>query len=165
LGLGFGGSFHFVEDRVKMNPHADWVRENAKERRRLAALVTPLSEEQLGRLLPNGWTVAVALAHLAFWDLRQVTLLRRWVEQGVKPGSLDAEAINEPLSLLSEAMPLEASVALVLDAAETVDQAVEKLSQDQVDQLIGMGFEKNLLRFSHRKNHLDKIEKVLGEKA
>ncbi len=148
-----------------MTPREDWIRENAKERRRLAALVTPLTEEELGRLLPNGWTVAAALVHLAFWDLRQVTLLRRWVEEGVKPGSLDAEAINEPLSLLSEAMPLEASVALVLDAAETVDQAVEKLSREQVDQLVEMGFERNLQRFSHRKNHLDKIEEVLGEKA
>jgi hypothetical protein len=150
---------------MKVTPHADWIRENAKERRRLAALATPLTEEQLGRLLPNGWTVAVTLAHLAFWDLRQATLLRRWAEQGVKPGSLDAEAINEPLSLLSEAMPLEATVALVLDAAETVDQAVEKLSQEQVNQLVEMGFERNLQRFAHRKNHLDKIEKVLGEKT
>ncbi len=148
-----------------MTPHADWIRENAKERRRLAALVTPLTEDELGILLPNGWTVAVALAHLAFWDLRQVTLLRRWTEQGVKPGSLDAEAINEPLSLLSEAMPLESAVALVLDAAETVDHAVEKLSEAQVNQLIEMGFERNLQRFSHRKNHLDKIEKALGEKV
>lgn len=148
-----------------MIQHAQWISENAKERRRMAALLTPLSQEQLERLLPNGWTVAVALAHLAFWDLRQVTLLRRWMEEGVKPASLDAEAINEPLSHLSLALSPEASVALALDAAEAVDQAVEKLTDAQVNELVGMGLAKNLQRFSHRKNHLDKIEEVLGQKA
>jgi hypothetical protein len=148
-----------------MSPRSEWIEQNADERSRMAALLTPLNEEQLGRLLPNGWTVSVALAHSAFWDLRQVTLLRRWTERGVKPGSLDAEAINEPLSQLSEVLPLEAAVALALDAAEAVDQAVENLSEAQVNELVGMGFEKNLQRFNHRKNHLDKIEKVLKEKA
>jgi DinB superfamily len=148
-----------------MTQHAQWISENAKQRRRLAALITPLSGEQLERLLPNGWTVAVALVHLAFWDLRQVTLLRRWMEEGVKPASLDAEAINEPLSHLSLALSPEASVALALDAAEAVDQAVEKLTDAQVNELVGMGLGKNLQRFSHRQNHLDKIEKALGQKA
>ncbi len=142
----------------------DWVLENAEERRRLAGLITHLTEEQLALCLPNGWTVAVALAHLAFWDLRQAALLRRWTEEGVKPGSLDAEAINEPLSQLCEVLPLEASVALALDAAETVDQAVESLTEAQAKELIQMGFELNLRRHVHRKNHLDKIERVLKSK-
>jgi hypothetical protein len=148
-----------------MAQQAQWISENAKQRRRMAALITPLSAEQLERLLPNGWTVAVALAHLAFWDLRQVTLLRRWLEEGVKPASLDAEAINEPLSHLGLALSPEAAVALALDAAEAVDQAVEKLTDAQVNELVGMGCGKNLQRFSHRQNHLDKIEEVLGQKA
>jgi hypothetical protein len=143
----------------------DWVLENAEERRRLARLITHLTEEQLALTLPNGWTVAVALAHLAFWDLRQAALLRRWIEEGVKPGNLDAEAINEPLSQLCEVLPLEAAVALALDAAEAVDQAVANLTEAQAEELIQMGLEPNLRRHAHRKNHLDKIEPVLKSKA
>ncbi|HVM32687.1 MAG TPA: maleylpyruvate isomerase N-terminal domain-containing protein [bacterium] len=144
-----------------MAARAEWVAKNAEERRRLASLITHLTPEQLALALPNGWTVATALVHLAFWDLRQAALLRRFVEEGVKPGSLDAEAVNEPLSQIAEILPPEAAVALALDAAETTDQAVADLTEDQVEALRQLGFERNLKRYLHRQNHLDKIEKVL----
>lgn len=142
----------------------DWVLENAEERRRLAGIITRLTEDELALSLPNGWTVAVALAHLAFWDLRQAALLRRWIEEGVRPGSLDAEAVNEPLGQLCEVLPPGATVALALDAAEAADQAVANLTEAQARELIEMGFERNLRRHLHRKNHLDKIETVLKAK-
>jgi hypothetical protein len=43
-----------------------FVAENAKERQRLISLVTRLTDEELRLPLDNGWTIAVALAHLAF---------------------------------------------------------------------------------------------------
>jgi hypothetical protein len=43
--------------------------ENTKERERLVRLVNTVTDEQLTlTLYKEGWTVAVALAHLAYWD-------------------------------------------------------------------------------------------------
>ncbi len=74
-----------------------FVVENAKERGRLRALVAGLTEEELSHPLGTDWTVAVALAHLAFWDQRSLVLMRKWGENGVSPCSIDIEVINETL--------------------------------------------------------------------
>jgi hypothetical protein len=141
------------------------TQENRKERERLSALVAGLREGDFQHRLPNGWTVTMALGHLAFWDLRQATLLKRWSQQGVQPGSLDAEAINEPLSVLSASIYPQAVVRLVVEAAETIDHAVEQLTPSQVKDLLKMGLERNLHRALHRREHLDKIEKALRKTA
>jgi hypothetical protein len=143
------------------------IQNNRKERERLSALAHG-SKEDLARRLPNGWTVAVTLAHLAFWDLRQAFLLKRWLEQGVKPSSipnpLDVEAINGSLSVLSEALPPKAAAELVMEAAEAIDLKVEKLAPEQAEELVKMGLERLLHRALHRRSHLDKIDKALGRK-
>ena len=58
---------------------------NAEERERLAALVARLGDADLERPLSHGWTVRDALVHLAFWDLRAVTLIERYEAHGVSP--------------------------------------------------------------------------------
>jgi len=45
-----------------------YTTENTHERQRLRTLVARVSDDDLTRPLPNGWTVAITLAHLAFWD-------------------------------------------------------------------------------------------------
>ena len=47
--------------------------------------------------LDNGWTVAAALAHLAFWDCRAALLLRRWEQKGTLPDDPDMDLLNEAL--------------------------------------------------------------------
>ncbi len=147
-----------------MNEFEKIISENQQERERLAALTSKLTEAVFQKRLPNGWTVAAAFVHLAFWDERQTTLFKRWLEQGVQPASLDAEAINPPLEVIAKAIAGPAAVKLALEAAETVDGIIEKLSPVQVEELLKMGLERNLHRAIHRKNHLDKIEKALDPK-
>src|SRR5437764_14620463 len=52
-----------------------YIAENDRERRRLEALVGKLDDAALSRPMPDGWTVAGVLAHLAFWDQRIVTFI------------------------------------------------------------------------------------------
>jgi hypothetical protein len=54
-----------------------FIEENRRERERLKSLVEELTEAQLNIPLGEDWTVAVALAHLAFWDQRSLTLIRK----------------------------------------------------------------------------------------
>ena len=138
------------------------VQENAKERQRLKALTESLKDADFNRILPNGWTLTSTLVHLAFWDLRQLSMLNRWLEEKVEPGSLDAEAINGPLNVIATGVTGPAAVKLAVEAAETVDHQVEKLTPAQAEELLKKGLERNLHRAIHRKNHLDKMEKALG---
>jgi len=65
-----------------------YIADNDRERRRLEALVGKLDDAALSRTMPDGWTVAGVLAHLAFWDQRIVTfieLLKRGVKVPVTP--------------------------------------------------------------------------------
>ena len=65
-----------------------YIAENDRERRRLEALVGKLDDAALSRPMPDGWTVAGVLAHLAFWHQRIVTfiaLLKRGVKVPVTP--------------------------------------------------------------------------------
>jgi len=55
-----------VNDNLKKMMIEVYVRENTIERARLNAITTKLTEADLSRELPNGWSVATKLAHLAF---------------------------------------------------------------------------------------------------
>jgi hypothetical protein len=52
-----------------------FVNENTRERKRLISLVDCLTGEELNLTLGNDWTIAIALAHLAFWDQRSLFLI------------------------------------------------------------------------------------------
>src|SRR5205085_11705747 len=63
-----------------------YIAENDRERRRLEALVGKFDDAALSRTMPDGWTVAGVLAHLAFWDERIVTFIEL-LKRGAKvPG-------------------------------------------------------------------------------
>ncbi len=55
-----------------------YVAENDAERERLRSLVTGSSDEELGRPMPAGWTVAAVLAHIGFWDAPAIFWLDKW---------------------------------------------------------------------------------------
>ena len=61
-----------------MSADRTYIARNDAERARLRALVARLSDADLARPMPGGWTVAAVLAHLAFWDQRIMVLLERW---------------------------------------------------------------------------------------
>jgi hypothetical protein len=82
-----------------------YATENTHERQRLRTLVARVSDADLTRPLPNGWTVAITLAHLAFWDRQRLALLRRWEREGVTPAPADADTINEGVRVLATALP------------------------------------------------------------
>lgn len=67
-----------------------WVAENDAERERLRSLVTRMSDEELSRPMPEGWTVAAVLAHVGFWDARAIYFLDKWGPSG-EPSTYEAE--------------------------------------------------------------------------
>lgn len=141
-----------------------YITENNAQRQRLRALVDRLTDEQLRRPMPAGWTIAGVLAHLAFWDQRVLVLLEHW-EQGEAPRPHDAEDvdwINDAAKALCLALPPRAAAQLALASADAVDRKVEALSDERLAANVAAGRPLNLIRAQHRREHLDEIENALG---
>jgi hypothetical protein len=143
-------------------PH---VAENNAERERLRALLERLSDEDLSRPMPAGWTIAGVLAHMAFWDARALYLMDKW-EGGIAPSKADWEPediewVNEAAKQLCLAQPPRAAAQLALRMAEETDRRVEALSDEMLAQILAIGQPFNLSRGNHRKEHLDDIERAL----
>ena len=94
---------------------------NRTQTQRLRTLALRLTPEMLALRLPNGWTVAVALAHIAFWDRQRLCLMRRWAAGDWCNGGYDGELFNEVLLPFLEAIPPDRSVEMALETAEEVD--------------------------------------------
>ena len=52
-----------------------FVEQNRASTNRIRALVARLSDDEMQRRVGQHWTVAIALAHLAFWDRRVLYVL------------------------------------------------------------------------------------------
>ena len=139
--------------------------ETDAERERLRALVARLSDEDLSRPMPGGWTVSSVLAHVAYWDARAIYFLDKWGPDG-EPSVYepeDTDAANESAKPLCLALPPRTAVRLSLRVAEEADGKVKALSDEMLAKIRAKGNPPfNLSRAIHRKEHLDEIERELA---
>src|SRR5256885_15980556 len=71
--------------------------ETDAERERLRQLIQRMTDADLSRPMPAGWTIAGVLAHIGFWDARAIYWLDKWAT-GVPPSAYEpenTEAVNE----------------------------------------------------------------------
>ena len=140
-----------------------FVDENAKELKRLRSLVKRLTDEELIFPIGNGWTIAVALAHLAFWDQMALLLMRKWKTDGVTPSSVDFDVINDALLSSWLAIPPRKAAHLAISSAEAIDRELEEASTELINDIVSLGEKFRLYRSIHRKQHLDEIEEFLSD--
>ena len=139
-----------------------YITENKRERERLRKLVTGITDEELSLILyKEGWTIAVALAHLAFWDRRRLVLVRKWKQQGVSPSPIDEDVINDATLPFFLELPPRKAASMAISIAEEIDRELENLSPDLVNAVINLGDHHALNRAIHRKMHLDDIANLL----
>src|SRR5262245_20012358 len=146
-----------------------YVAKNQAELERLRRLVDRLSDQELAKPMPAGWTVAAVLGHLAFWDYRMVTLLDRWGPEGrgTPPPQIDEASvdwINDAGKPFCLALPPRAAARMAVEAAVAADQRVADLSEGQLAENRAAGAPISVLRAEHRREHLDEIEHVLGRR-
>lgn len=132
----------------------------------LHELAASLSDADLAVDLGEGWTVSMALAHLAYWDAWHVA---RWVHAAqagqLAPPAADGEVTNranEALVPTWRALPPRAAVALALDAAEAVDAYTADLDDEALDAAREREGAFWFERAAHRRDHIDHIRRVLG---
>ncbi|MEI7742443.1 MAG: maleylpyruvate isomerase N-terminal domain-containing protein [Chloroflexota bacterium] len=139
---------------------------NAEATAALADLVSTLGDADLAADLGEGWTVAMALAHLAYWDSFH---LARWVHAAAGGLVCPPPAANEVTSRSNEALeatwralPVAATVALFLDAAAAIDTYVAALADEQVDGARAADGANWVDRAPHRRDHTTQIALALG---
>jgi hypothetical protein len=142
--------------------------ENDAERKHLRELVARVSDEELSRPMPAGWTAAAMLAHAGFWDARAIFALEKW-GRGVEPPPGDYEPddvswINDSAKPLCLALPPRAAAQLAVRLAEEADAKIRALSDEMVEKIRVVG-PFNISRAAHRREHLDDIERAFAASA
>ena len=145
----------------------EYLEANARSLERLRALIERLTDEQLGIMVNERWTVADSLGHMAFWDGRAFELGGK-VERGEPSTSSDDEPedvdwINDAAWPLIHAIPPRDVAALALRIAEETDRRMASLPPERVypgDPESPV----NARRADHRDEHLALIEEALGAK-
>ena len=141
-----------------------FVAENARERERLTALVKRLTNKELRLPLEAGWTIAAALAHLAFWDQWSLVRLRRWKQSGVVASPVDLDAVNDTFLPFGLALEPKVAARIAVSSAEAVDRELEEISDELIRAIETLGDRFRLYRAIHRRMHLDEIEAALRSK-
>lgn len=140
----------------------DYDRQNQEQRERLASLGARLTAAQWSARLPNGWTVVALFGHLGFWDRMALALIERYEREGVVPEKNNFHLLNGVLAGLFERMSPEQCRAWAIDAAEALDARIAALPASLVAEIIEKDSERRIHRHIHRRNHLDKVEALLG---
>ena len=128
------------------------LRRNAEATSRLAALVVRIGAADLERSLGGGWTVAFALAHLAFWDVRQAIALGRYARDGAFPPE-DATT-NATLEAIAPLFHGDGLGPMAVRAAERADAALRALTPTQRAALLEAGLDFAVERWRHRDEHI-----------
>ncbi|TMC52348.1 MAG: hypothetical protein E6J20_11795 [Chloroflexi bacterium] len=138
-----------------------FVAANARELTRMRAVVSRLSDRELGSMINEYWSGAGVLGHIAFWDGRALYLARK-LERGEsftasedEPG--DVDWINDSSRPLIHAIPPRALAELAVSIAEATDELVASLP-DEVLAGLDETSPLNPVRANHRGEHLDEIE-------
>ena len=134
--------------------------DNSDSTERLSTLVAGLNADDMKRSLGGGWTVGFALAHLAFWDARQVAALQRFV-QGESFPSEDLTT-NAALEAIGATFDQSAVGQAAVDAARQLDAVVRSLTAEQLEALTNSGKSYAIDRAPHRDEHIRQIEDVVG---
>jgi len=135
------------------------LKDNEEQLLRLETLVS--SGLDYGVDLHDGWTAAVAFAHMAFWDQFQANLLRNWEIGEQLPEEDMDDHLNSVLEPFWQRMVPEVTGQLAIDAARKINDVVESLSDDKVEALNSLGSQFRLARGRHRREHIDQIEREL----
>jgi hypothetical protein len=141
---------------------SEYAESNRSQTERLRRLASGLDSKRLAVRLPNGWTVAGALLHVAFWDRHRLFLMRCWAEGKEETGHYSGNVFNAASVPLLEQIPPERAPEIAIRAAEEVDALLLELPDELIAAALARPDAPNLDRGSHRRGHFDTIEKALA---
>lgn len=137
-----------------------FVEKNKASTERLKKLVERLVDADMSREVRPDWTVAIELAHLAFWDRRVQFVLDRTQKDG-KLSPVEVDVVVNDLMLPGWALiPGKEAARLAVETSEALDKQLEAFPPALLEQ-VNAHNPRWVLRALHRNEHLDGVEKAL----
>ena len=135
---------------------------NRASTERMRALAARLTDEGLQQRVGEHWTVAITLAHLAFWDRRVLYVLDKTSQEG-KLFTAEMEIFINDLSLpLWAAIPPRTAANLGIETAETLDRRLESFPPALLEEIYNYN-KRWVIRALHRNEHLDDAVKSIAK--
>ena len=127
---------------------------------RMRMLAERLSDEEMQHPVGEHWTVAIALAHLAWWD-RRVMYVLDMTERDGKLFIPDIDIFVNDLSLpLWAAIPPRAAANIAIETAQTLDERLGDYSPVLLEEIYNYN-KRWVVRSMHRGEHLDEVDAAL----
>jgi uncharacterized damage-inducible protein DinB len=137
-----------------------FIERNRASTKRIRELATRLSDEEMKRPVGEQWTVAIALAHLAFWDRRVMYVLDKTEREG-KLFIPEIDIFVNDLSLpLWAAIPPRDAARIAIETAEALDKRLESFPPALLEELRTYN-QRWVVRALHRGEHLDEVDAAL----
>jgi hypothetical protein len=136
--------------------------ENDRQRERLRTLGASLEPADWQRTLRNGWSVKAVFAHLGFWDRMSLVQLQRYRRAGVQPVRHEVEQLNAVVAALAEQLTPQQALEWASRCAQLVDDELRRLPPALKAEIEARDTPRRIHRHLHRREHLDKVEELLG---
>ncbi len=138
-----------------------FVERNRASTNRIRELAARLSDEEMQTAVGDHWTVAIALAHLAFWDRRVLYVLDRTERDGkLFIPQIDLMVNDLSLPLWAAILPREAA-RLAIESSEALDTRLEQFPPTGLAEIYAHN-ERWVVRALHRGEHLDEVDAALN---
>lgn len=133
---------------------------NRASTQRIRDLITSLQPIDYQTRVGEHWNVAVALAHLAFWDRRVLFVLDESDRLG-KFAHLQLDVLlNDILLPFWTAIPSQDAALMAVEIAEEVDARLERTSRALLEEVYANN-PRLVVRALHRNEHLDEVDLAL----
>lgn len=139
-----------------------FVERNRASAERIRALAARLSDEEMQHPVGEYWTVAIALAHLAFWERRVLYVLEMTERDGVVFIPEIDIFVNDLSLPLWAAIPPREAARIAIESAQEVDRRLELFPSDLLEQVHGAS-RRWVERSLHRNEHLDEVDAALKD--
>ena len=138
-----------------------FIERNRASTDRIRALAARLTDEQLQHPVGEHWTVAILLAHLAFWD-RRVMYVLDMTERDGKLFIPEIDIFVNDLSLpLWAAIPPRQAARIAIETAEALDKRLESFPPALLEEIYAYN-QRWVERALHRGDHLDEADAALN---
>lgn len=137
-----------------------FIERNRASTNRIRALAATLTDEELQHPVGEHWTVAITLAHLAWWDRRVMVVLDMTEQAGklVVP-EIDLSVNDISLPLWAVIPPREAA-RVALEMAEALDKRLAGFPPALLEEIYAYN-QRWVVRALHRGEHLDEVDAAL----
>ena len=123
-----------------------------------------LSDEDLRRPVGEHWTVAIALAHVQYWDGLAVGALEAWLRHNLPltPWTNGEDVVNDVRLPVWGDMPPREALEQAIQTAEVLDRIVENLSRTEA-RIVSAHRYPCVGRSLHRPEQLDEVDRAPGQ--